>query len=344
MDWDVALFKKTPLGAYRNCLALLESYANCAPSWVHWCLTAYLTIGSALARCSGADTTAMWRNAESIIGDIFAASRLSPRGVIELLHRYVKLKLEGKDHLPFEQACAEIYEQPFYPLVTHFTFALQPSAIARLRFVREVAASMTDGPAEVADLGCGSGLILNEVLQMKPFWSGHGLDISPASVDYAKRLAAHKRVAARVEFVAGDIAQLPFEDESLDLVIASEVMEHVPEPGLVLMGISRVLRPGGQLVITIPLESHTPAHLQTFRSPEEFLSLCETAGLNINRVNPRWHFSFGDDRRHLFAQMEKPAVPWADVTCLESTALAAALGGIEFEPQRARRPAGLMSQ
>lgn len=320
MTWETALFRKTRLSGYRNCLTLLESYADCAPAWERGCLAAYATLGPALARCLGADTTAMWKSAESIVSDILAASSLSPHEVAGLLRRYVKIKLEGKNHMPFEQALIGIYAQPFYPLVTHFTFALQPSAIARLKFVLETAVMMTDGPAAVADLGCGSGLILTEVLLMKPAWTGYGLDISAACVGYARRLAAHKNVADRVEFVVEDVSQLPYEDESLDLVIASEVMEHVPEPGQVITGIARALRPGGRLVLTIPLESHTPAHLQTFRSPQELLSLCESADLDVKHAEPQWHFSFGDDRRHLFALMEKPLVTAGDASGIESNA------------------------
>ncbi len=339
MDLGVALFRRSRLGTCHNCLTLLESYSTCAPAWLRCALAAYVAIGSALAHCCGAGAAAVWQNAESIITDILAVSRMSPREVVELLHRYVKLKLAGKDHLPFEQACAEIYNQPFYPLVTHFTFALQPSAIGRLMFVREVAAAMTGGPAQVADLGCGSGLILTEILQMKPAWSGHGVDISLASVDYARRLAAHKGLDGRVEFVAGDIARLPFKDESMDLVIASEVLEHVPELGCVLRGITRVLQRGGKAVVTIQLGSHTPAHLRTFSRPKEFAALCETAGLEIRRIVPRWHISFGDDRRHLFVQMQKAAVSPAHFSRPERPSGVPASSHAELEPQAVRRAA-----
>ncbi len=54
----------------------------------------------------------------------------------------MKLRREAAHQLPFEQACEHIYDQSFYPLVTHFTFAFQSSAVARLRFVRRIAAAM----------------------------------------------------------------------------------------------------------------------------------------------------------------------------------------------------------
>jgi hypothetical protein len=72
-----------------------------------------------------------------------------------------------------------------------------------------------------------------------------------------------------------------------------------------------------QLAVTIPLESHTPAHLRTFHDPGELLSPCEKAGFNVRRIKPQWHFGFGDDRRHLFVLMEKPADPAFDTAGLE---------------------------
>ena len=319
MAWEAELLRRTRLGVYGNCLELVEANASFAPLWERLCMLTYAGAGPTVARWLGGDTGAMWRRADEIVADIFAVTGLAPREVVRLLRQYVRIKLEEEDHLSFEEARARIYEQPFYPVVTHFTFALQPSAVARLKFVRESVRAMTDGPAEVADLGCGSGLLLCEVLREKSNWKGHGLDISSASVGYARKLAAHKGVARRAEFRTGDIAGLPYEAQSLDLVIASEVIEHLPHPERVVNGIARALKPGGRLILTVPVESHTPAHMHSLSGAEDFRALCEDAGLNIQRLKPRWHLGFGDDRKHLFALAEKPTSANVKVADADST-------------------------
>jgi SAM-dependent methyltransferase len=52
--------------------------------------------------------------------------------------------------------------------------------------------------------------------------------------------------------VNGDAGRLPFADGAFDRIIASEVLEHVPDDGLALAELSRVLRPGGVLAATVP--------------------------------------------------------------------------------------------
>jgi 2-polyprenyl-3-methyl-5-hydroxy-6-metoxy-1,4-benzoquinol methylase len=258
-----------------------------------------------VARRFGADTAAMWKRADSVIEDLFAASRMSPREIARLLREYIKVRLQSKDHLPFEEARTSIYEQIFYPIVTHFTFALQPSAVARLKFVRKAVQTIAVEDAVVADVGCGSGMILCEVLTMKPSWKGYGLDISCAAVNYAGRLAEHKKVAGRTEFRTGDIGALPFASNSLDLLIASEVIEHLPDPASIIKELARVLKSGGKLLLTMPVESHTPAHMHSLGSAEELKLLCEEAGLNILTLESKWHFGYGDDRKHIFALLER---------------------------------------
>lgn len=305
MALEATLFRRTRLGTHRHCLELVEAYAAFATLWERFCLAAYVGIGPGVARCFGADTAAMWKRADSIIADVMASSRLSPREIAGMLRRYVKLRMEETSHLPFTEARIKIYDQPFYPVVTHFTFALQPSAVARLKFIREVVASMPAAHATVADLGCGSGMVLCEILKMKPSWTGYGLDISEAAVDYARRLAEHKGVAARAGFHAGDITDLPYRSESLALVIASEVIEHTSDPQHVIVEIARSLRPGGQVVLTMPMESHTPCHLNALSRAEDLRALCERAKLSVRRIEPQWHFGFGDDRKHIFVLAER---------------------------------------
>lgn len=304
MSFERRLFERTRLRKYEHCLKMIEANASLAPLWERICLALYASAGPALARLFGVDTRENWKRADRIISEVLAVTGLQPCEVAKLLRDYVRLRRGNRHHLPFDEACARIYGQSFYPVVTHFTYALQPSATARLNFVKEVLESITDERAEVADLGCGSGVILSEILTLKQSWRGHGLDISRASINYARSLAAHKRVADRAEFMTGNATVLPYADQSLSLVIASEVIEHLPFPEVVIKEIARVLKPRGKLILTMPLESHTPAHLHALRSAQDLRNLCEDAGLRVRRLEPRWHFGFGDDPKHVFALAE----------------------------------------
>src|SRR5205085_10485091 len=61
---------------------------------------------------------------------------------------------------------------------------------------------------------------------------------------------------ARFEVVRGDLTALPFPDASVDRVIASEVLEHIPDDTAALTEIARVLRPGGRAATTVPRYGH----------------------------------------------------------------------------------------
>ena len=304
LAWETALLRKTRHGAYKNCLDLIDAYADFAPWWERVLLAIYAGVGPPLARCFGGNTRDLWRHADEVVADLLAVSGMSPHRVAQSLRQYVRLKREEDHHLSFEKARESIYDQPFYPLVTHFTLAFQPSAVARLRFVRRVAESLASANVVVADLGCGSGAMLCEVLKVQPGWTGYGLDISESAINYARRLAAHKGVAERLQFQTGCLMNLPFASNSLDVVIASEVVEHLPRPERFFEELSRVLAPGGQLLVTVPAESHTPAHIHALNSAEDLCGLIERAGLAVSSIQTKWHVSYGDDRKHIFAVAE----------------------------------------
>ena len=58
--------------------------------------------------------------------------------------------------------------------------------------------------------------------------------------------------AARVGAVRGDALALPFPDGAFDRVIASEILEHIPDDEQAMAELARVLRPGGTMAITVP--------------------------------------------------------------------------------------------
>jgi ubiquinone/menaquinone biosynthesis C-methylase UbiE len=92
--------------------------------------------------------------------------------------------------------------------------------------------------ARVLEAGCGTGLILNRVAPVAA--RAVGLDISPG-------MLAHAR-ARGLDVVQGSITDLPFPDESFDLVYSFKVLAHVERIERAMHELGRVVRPGGHVI------------------------------------------------------------------------------------------------
>jgi SAM-dependent methyltransferase len=64
--------------------------------------------------------------------------------------------------------------------------------------------------------------------------------------------AGEAPASAKAQVVVGDALALPYPDGTFDVVIASEILEHVPDDRGAIAELVRVLRPGGSLAITVP--------------------------------------------------------------------------------------------
>ena len=108
----------------------------------------------------------------------------------------------------------------------------------------------------VLDLGCGSGRHSYEALKRGA--EVVACDLARAEVeqvrDLARLLVAEGEVeeSAMAAPVQGNALGLPFDDDSFDRVIASEVLEHIDDDEAAFAELARVLRPGGRLAVTIP--------------------------------------------------------------------------------------------
>jgi SAM-dependent methyltransferase len=81
-----------------------------------------------------------------------------------------------------------------------------------------------------------------------------------------------------------DITAIPVEDEAFDVIICTEVLEHVPEPIKAVREIARILRPGGRLLLTAPLGSllhQEPYHFYGGYTPHWYRKILPDAGLTI---------------------------------------------------------------
>jgi arsenite methyltransferase len=101
----------------------------------------------------------------------------------------------------------------------------------------------------VLDVGSGAGTDSLVAAQMVGAeGSVTGIDMTPEMLAKA-RAAASEMEAENVEFLPGEAEQLPFEDESFDVVISNGVIDLIPDKDAVYGEIFRVLAPGGRIQI-----------------------------------------------------------------------------------------------
>jgi len=128
-----------------------------------------------------------------------------------------------------------------------------------------IVASGQPAHPRVLDVGCGHGA-LSLTLSESAGFDVVAMDILEARVSSvrAKKAARDPAAAARVQIVRADAENLPYRDDSFDAVAATEVLEHLDEPGHMLSEASRVLRPGGRFFMTTPNAQALPYRILRF--------------------------------------------------------------------------------
>ena len=143
--------------------------------------------------------------------------------------------------------------------------------VERDRWVRRQAARIPPG-SKVLDLGAGSC----------PYRDYFG-DCIYKTQDFAAlspEQLRDKQGYGQIDYVC-DATAIPVEDGAFDVVLCTEVLEHVPDPAGVVREISRVLRPGGVALLTAPLGSglhQTPYHFYGGYTPFWYRKVLQEAG------------------------------------------------------------------
>ena len=89
------------------------------------------------------------------------------------------------------------------------------------------------------DIGCSSGIITS--LLAEHFSMAIGMDIDQEAVQYAKGHSS----SPRVQFLIGDSMSLPFQDNSMDVIVCNHIYEHMPEADQMMDEVYRVLKEEG---------------------------------------------------------------------------------------------------
>lgn len=152
---------------------------------------------------------------------------------------------------------------------------------------------------DVLDCGCGTGAMIELLSQKYPDKRYTGLDLSEKMIQVANR-----RKRDNMTFVVGDCEEIPFQDESFEVVLCSMSFHHYPDPERFFRNVFRVLRPGGRLILRdmtgaklicwlenhlmMPIANHL-LHKGDVKmyGREDVEALCRASGLVLERFEHR---------------------------------------------------------
>ena len=142
--------------------------------------------------------------------------------------------------MPPEDALASFYEDPAVPASSGPDRAYRQAAMLA-EVLRGVKA-----PARIIDVGCGDGFATKVAADRNPGHHFAGLDWSSSSLKLARERGIE---AVRASI---DAPSLPLAAGSVDVVVMSEVIEHLVDTDSAIEAAHRVLKPGGSLLLSTP--------------------------------------------------------------------------------------------
>lgn len=138
---------------------------------------------------------------------------------------------------------------------------------------------------ELLDIGCGKMPYKEYVLKNSDITNYVGLDIESA-IAYD--------ISVKPDFV-WDGKQMPFENSSFDCAFGTEVLEHCPEPEIVLKEVYRILKPGGVFFFSVPFlwNLHEVPHDEYRYTPFSLKRHLQSSGFTDITLNATggWHAS-----------------------------------------------------
>jgi 2-polyprenyl-6-hydroxyphenyl methylase/3-demethylubiquinone-9 3-methyltransferase len=164
-------------------------------------------------------------------------------------------------------------------------------------WIQEVIAKHFSHPCHVLDVGCGGGYLTNHLAKKGHFVSG--VDLSEQSLEVARKYDS----SGSVEYKRASAYELPFSDNTFDVVCAMDLLEHVEKPAQVVKEAARVLKKGGlfffhtfnrnflsYFMVIKGVEwcfANAPKNMHVyplFIKPDELTEICEHHGMEVKEI------------------------------------------------------------
>ena len=161
---------------------------------------------------------------------------------------------------------------------------------------------------ELLDVGCGTGPMIELLLKEFPDGQYTGIDLTPRMIEVARA-----KNLPHAEFLVGDSENLPFAENTFDVVVCTNSFHHYPDPQAFLNGAARVLKKGGRLILrdytsndfAVWLMNHLELPLARLvghgdvriHRCSEVEAMCGKAGLKVRKLEKQKGF-----RLHLVAE------------------------------------------
>jgi len=159
-----------------------------------------------------------------------------------------------------------------------------------LSMVQDEIERITVRPIKVLDVGCGGGSMIVQLAERDTM--ACGVDpLMEVSLVKARSLAEQKGKEIGLVQAKGEL--LPFRTDYFDVVICASTLQHVEDQRAVLKEISRVMKPGGSLIVTVPtyrnvstlfLWKKAPGYVTKVYDFPSFMREIEGAGFRAKQV------------------------------------------------------------
>jgi len=103
-----------------------------------------------------------------------------------------------------------------------------------------------DTKISVADIGCGKGDLITDIVSSFKIKEGVGVDVSQSMVEFCSKSIKRKRIF----FIKGDITKIPLQTKKYDVVVCTHVLHHVKDLDSAIKELMRVTKKNGTILIT----------------------------------------------------------------------------------------------